>query len=153
MRAYILKIIASAIISAVVCSSFDSKKATGKILRILTGILMITIILSPLKTLSFYGISDHLDSISTDAQAYVEEGKLVTQTHTSALIKEHTEAYILDKAINMGLDVAVEVELNETDSIPCGITISGDVAPYEKGVLCEFIEDTLGIAREHQTWK
>lgn len=153
MRTYILQIIISSITSAVICSVFDNKKAHGKIIRILTGILMTVTVLSPLKTLSFYGVSDFFQQISADGQAYVEMGKTATQTNTAAIIKEHTEAYILDKASNMGLDVAVEVELNENNSVPCGITVSGEFSPYEKGVLSDYIEEMLGIAREHQIWK
>ena len=153
MKSYVLNIIIAAILVSITGSAFDPKKANGKIIRILSGILLTTTILSPFKNISFRGISDWLNDISLDANAYVYEGKITANEQTSAIIKEYTEAYILDKAKNMGLDISVEVELSENDSVPCGITLSGEISPYEKSVLCDYLEDTLGITRENQKWK
>lgn len=152
MKAYILSIIISAVISGMVSSFLDYKKASGKIIHILTGIFMTITVLSPLKKITFYELTEYFDNISATASIYVNEGKLFKQENTAVIIKQSTEAYILDKAKNMGLDVSVEVELNEDNSVPCGIIISGEAAPYERDVLCDYIYDTLGITRENQQW-
>jgi hypothetical protein len=59
----------------------------------------------------------------------------------------------VDKAKAMGLDILVEVHLDDDNSIPCEVTLSGNLAPFEKSVLCDFIEDNLAITKEHQQWK
>ena len=153
MREYILKIIIASIVAGILCSLFDPKSSHGKIVKILTGILLTVTVLSPLKNISFRGLSDYIDEISSDAKVYVEEGLRDTETETAAIIKQQTETYILDKAKTMGLVVAVEVVLDENNSVPCGVVISGEAAPYEKSVLSDHIEDTLGISREYQQWK
>ena len=153
MKEYVLSIIISAIISGIVSSFFDRNKSSGKIMHILTGILMTITVISPLKKITFSEFSNYFDNISATAGIYANEGKSINQENTAAIIKQSTEAYILDKAKNMGLDISVEVELNENNSVPCGIMISGDVAPYERDILCDYIYDTLGITRENQQWK
>ena len=152
MKSYILSIVIAAIICSISTSLLDGQKSAGKIARILSGVLMTVVLLTPLKRFSFELIPSYLDDITADAQAYVDEGKLSAQQDTAALIKEHTEAYILDKAKTMCLDISVEVHLDDYNSIPCGVTLSGKLAPYEKSVLCNYIEQTLGITEEYQQW-
>ena len=152
MKNYILSIIACGIITSVMCALFDEKKSTGKMVRILAGILMAVTVLAPLKTFSFDGLFKYFDDLSTNANTYTEDGRNTAQTKIDHIIKEQAEAYILDKAKSMGLDVAVEVELNDNNSVPCGIKITGKIAPYEKSVLCDYIKETLGIAKEKQQW-
>ena len=153
MKSYILSIVIAAIICSISTSLLDRQKSAGKIIRILSGVLMTVVLLTPLKNFSLSVIPSYLDDISADAQSYVDEGKLSAQHHATAIIKERTEAYILDKAKTMGLDIAVEVQLDDNNSIPCGVILSGNYAPFEKGVLCNFIVQTLGITEEYQQWK
>ena len=72
----------------------------------------------------------------------------------SAIIKDRTEAYILDKAASMGLSLRVEVILSE-EEIPKPITVKlwGTVPPYTKTRLRNWMEDTLGIGEEDQLWQ
>ena len=58
----------------------------------------------------------------------------------------------MDKADRMGLEISLEVELDDNNSVPSGACISGDLSPYAKKVLGEYIEDSLGIAKENQKW-
>ena len=152
MKKYILSIIACAIISSIACSIFDKKQSIGKIVQILTGILMTLTILSPLKRIENFNISNILRDISKEADRYVEEGKYSSHSGIAEIIKQQTEAYILDKANSMELDVTVEVELSDDKSVPCGIEINGSVAPYDKNILSEYIENNIGITKEKQIW-
>lgn len=152
MKNYILSIVVCGIVSSITCALFDEKNSTGKVVRILAGILMTVTLLAPVKTFSFNRVLKYFDDLSINASTYTEEGKNTAQTKIDDIIKERAEAYILDKAKSMGLDVAVEVELNDNNSVPCGIMITGKVAPYEKGVLRNYIEENLGISKENQQW-
>ena len=152
MRNYIISIVACAIICAIACSAFDDKKSISKIIKILTGILMTMTILIPLKQFNSYKLSGYLKNASTEANIYVEEGKNDFKNNVAEIIKTRTEAYILDKANSMELDISVEVELSDNNSIPCEIKVTGSVAPYEKSILSDYIEVTLGIPKENQKW-
>lgn len=153
MRGYILSVVAVAIVCAVVRSLLDEKSSTGQILKMLSGILMTVTVVAPLANITFDNITGYLNGISVDANEYATEGKADARAEINKIIKSRTEAYILDKAASMGLEIAVEVELDgSNDSIPCGVTISGAVSPYAKQVLGAYIADNLGVSKENQRW-
>ena len=153
MKAYILGIVAAGIVSAVVGCLVNGKTPTGKIIRLLCGVLITTSVVAPLGQASFQNVSDFWNSVNLDASDYVAHGELAAKQEHDAIIKEASEAYILDKAARMGLDIAVEVELDDSkDSIPCKITVSGALSPYAKSVLSEYIAEQLGIPKESQRW-
>ncbi len=153
MREYVLGIIVSGIICSIVQGLVSNKTATGRILRLLTGILMVITILSPVVNISFTNITDYLDGLTAQGDFYANSGKTMAAESASVIIKEQTEAYILDKADRMDLDITVEVALDDSNnSVPCGVTITGNLSPYAKGILGAYIEENLGIAKEHQRW-
>lgn len=153
MKEYILGIVVAGIVCSVSRSLVSNKTATGQILRLLTGILMVITILSPVVNISFTHITDYLDGLAAQGDFYASSGKTMADESMSVFIKEQVEAYILDKADRMNLDIAVEVALDDSNnSVPCGITITGNLSPYAKGVMSSYIEEELGIAKENQRW-
>lgn len=153
MKGYVLSIVIAAIISSISGSLLDGNKSAGRIINILSGILMTVVLLTPFKNISLISVPKHLEDITQDAKSYVEDGKSSAQYDIETIIKKRTEAYIVDKAKAMGLDISVEVHLDDNNSIPCEVTLSGNLAPFEKGIICDFIEDKLSITKEHQQWK
>ena len=153
MKAYILSMIAAAVLSAIVKAFVDNKTATGKLIGLLCGVVLVISIVNPMVNIKFNNLSAYFRSISADAEGYIRDGTDAAEKSVADIIKSRTEAYILDKADQMGLDISVEVELDEDiDSIPCGVTINGIVSPYAKEVISEYMEETLGITRENQKW-
>ena len=153
MKEYILSIIIAAIICAIAGSLLDESSSAGKILKIITGVFMCVTVLAPISKISFSNISYYFDNVLEDSELHVGEGKIAAQNSISGIIKAQAEAYILDKANSMGLDLSVEVELDDNNySVPCGITIDGAVSPYIKEIMSDYIEETLGVTREKQRW-
>ena len=152
MRDYIISIVIAGIICSIVDLLLVQKSAVGKIAKMLTGIFMCITVISPITNISFKHLSNYFDSLLVNADTYVEDGKNSAQISVNEIIKSQTETYILDKAKSMGLDVAVEVELDVENSIPCGVIIEGEVSPYEKGLIASYIEESIGITRENQQW-
>lgn len=153
MKSYIISIVAAAIVCAVSRSLVNEKSAAGRIVRLLSGLLMTITVLTPLIDISFSNVADYFNGLSLEADRYVEDGKAIAQDEVAGIIKSQTEAYILDKAARMGLQIAVEVELDEgNNSIPCGAKVTGTLSPYAKEVMSEYMEDTLGIPKENQKW-
>ena len=154
IKNYIISIVISAIICSVATALLGKKTAIGAVVQLLGGILLAVAILSPLVNISFRGIADYFDDLNADAQQFVMEGKNASDDSAAQIIKSRTEAYILDKANRMGLQIGVEVELDEAKNwVPCGVVFTGTVSPYAKGVLGTYVEDNLGIIRENQKWK
>ena len=153
MKEYILGIMAAGIICSIAGSLVSNKTATGKILRLLMGVLMVVTIFSPMVNISFDHITDYLDGLASQGDDYANNGKTMAEESISAIIKQQIEAYILDKADHMGLDIAVEVALDDrNNSLPCGVTITGNLSPYAKAVMGSYIAEKLGIAKEQQKW-
>lgn len=153
MRAYILSIIATAIISAIIKTLVGKKSTTGKIAGLLCGIAIAIAVIKPLRDIKFYNIPSYLHSISLDADKYIQAGTDAAEKSVANSIKSQTEAYILDKAARMGLDISVEVELDgNCGNVPVGVMITGKLSPYAKEVLSSFLQNDLGIAKEKQQW-
>lgn len=154
IRNYVLRVVAAAIVCGISGSIVKEKTATGKMLNLISGILMAVTILSPLASISFQNISNFYADISADADSYISEGTIASKQEIAGIIKSQTEAYILDKANNLGLQISVEVELDDGNySIPCGVEITGAISPYAKGVLGTYMQEQLGIPKENQKWK
>jgi len=153
MKNYILSIIAAAIISAIVKSLVGKKTATAKVIELLCGIMMAITVIQPIKDINFYNIPSYFDSLTADAKEYVQQGALMAEKSVEDIIKSQTEAYILDKADRLGLCISVEVGLDDKNcNIPDRVTVVGNISPYAKEVLSDFLQNDLGIAKEKQQW-
>lgn len=152
MKSYVMSIVIAGIVCSIAKAMLSKNTATGKLVSILTSILMCVTILAPLTRISFDRITDYFDMLVVDADYYTQSGKSAAQINIETIIKSRTEAYILDKAKSMDLEVAVEVELDDNNSVPCGVTITGAISPYAKRVMVSYIEETIGISKENQRW-
>jgi len=153
MRNYILSIVATAIFCTITNKLFEEKTAIGKTVRLLGGILLSVAIIAPVTKISFENIGNYFNDISLTAEYYAAQGEASAKESMLRIIKDNSEAYILDKANGLGLEIAVEVEVGADDMIPNRVTISGTVSPYAKEVMGTYMEDTLGIPKENQQWK
>ena len=72
----------------------------------------------------------------------------------AAIIKSKTEAYILDKAQELGLDVSadVTVEMKSAYPYPAFVQITGAFTPQQQEALTRYIEENLAIGKEQQVW-
>ncbi len=153
MKTYILGIISAAIICGFVELFLTKGTTVGQIARLLGRLLIVISLIAPLKNISFSDISGYFDTLNTNAEIYVEDGKYFARDQTAGIIKSKLEAYILDKANKMQCDIVVEVSVSDDEiPFPTEVEINGSVSPYTKEVLCSYIEDSLGIAREKQRW-
>ena len=153
MKGYISSIVIAAIFSAVVQILLPPKSANGRITGLLCGIVLAVTVISPLTRLTFNNISNFMEGLNESADRYIEDGQTAAQTEFETIIIQETQAYILDKANQLGLQIAVEVALDENNhSIPSSVTVIGSLSPYTKEVLSGYIANTLGIAKEKQIW-
>ena len=109
--------------------------------------------LSPLLRVRLRDYSWYFDDLQAQGQAAADVGLARTKESMAAIIKDRTRTYILDKASLMDLELAVEVAVTD-DEIPQPnhVYIQGAAAPYPRQQLQIWIEQTLGIPREEQTW-
>lgn len=150
---YILSVIGVALIVSLANTFIDIKSPLGAMLKLITGLVLTSVIISPWSQVQIedlYGIFQNTDM---DASCIVQDGEHMANTKIIEHIKEKTEAYILDRAMPMGLDIDVEVSFDElAPYTPHCVRITGNVSPYAKQRLAEIISKELNIEKEHQIW-
>ena len=153
IKAYLFGVIAAAILCAVVSQLAGKESFLGSAMKLITGIFMLIVLISPVMDFNIKSPAELLGDISFQAEQITSAAADSTQESVSTIIMEQTEAYILDKASAQGVDVSVAVELSD-DEIPKPVLvrISGDVSPYKKKILSQTIANDLGIGTEAQIW-
>lgn len=86
-----------------------------------------------------------------DAEDAAAMGENLARDSMADIIKEETEAYILDKAADLHANLRVEVTIGE-DNLPAAVTISGEASPYARRQIQAMIANDLGISKENQKW-
>jgi cell division protease FtsH len=69
------------------------------------------------------------------------------------IIKTKTQAYVLDKADSLGLDLEVEITVDNSElPVPVSVVLTGAAAPYAKARLSNIIANDLAVPKEAQIW-
>lgn len=153
IASYIISVTAAGVICGIISSLLGDKGAISEIGKMLAGIFLAIVIVRPLADIRLSGLEDYLSGLSLDGNAAAEEGWKMAEESMAGIIKSETEAYILDKAASMHVDLSVEVIVENTSPPSLsGVRLCGAVSPYAKQQLSRMIEEDLGIARERQTW-
>ena len=153
LRSYLLSITGAAVISAIILQITGNKSATGKILKIVTGLFMSVTLLSPLIRFRLRDMEQYIDDFRLSSEYAVGQGMQMASEELSRIIKDQTESYILDEASKMGMEMSVEVKLSDSNPPqPCFVILQGAVSPYQKKYLSQHITDKLGISQENQQW-
>ena len=154
LRQYLMSLITASIIVGIIASITKSKKSGTSIIRLVSGIFLSLVMLKPILKIEIQDYMDFYNDISLDASAVVDDGKNIYQTEMQTIIKENLEAYILDKASALQLDVDVDIFLSDgIPPIPETIRISGNTSPYNKQVFQTFLADKIGLSKEQQIWQ
>ncbi len=154
IRQYLLSIITAAMICGIISVLFQEKKGSyAKIIKLISGIFLMFTVISPLGNVELTGFGDYTDTLKEIAEESVEEGVTAAAEERNAIIKQQTEAYILEKATSLGAQITVEVHLSD-DSIPYpnAAVITGSVSPYDKAALVSYISTNLNIPEDSQIW-
>ena len=154
IRAYLLSVVAAAIISALSVNIIGKKDAQSAVIKLLAGLFLSITVISPWTKIRLNNISSYFETLKVNADDAVSAGTSVADTARDEIIKEKAEAYILDKATSYGASIEVEVTLTEaTPRTPESIVIRGTVSPYVRQRLQEVMENDLAIPKERQFWK
>ena len=154
IRRYLMSLIAASIIVGIVTSVLKTKSSEASIIRLISGVFLTLVMLNPILKVEIQDFLNCCDDITLDASIAVDKGKNIAQTEMRSIIKENLEAYILDKASALQLDVDVDIMLSEDmPPAPNTITIQGNVSPYSKQVLQSFLTNEIGLSKEQQIWQ
>ena len=122
-----------------------------KIASFIGGLILLITLVQPLLRTDLGSLRLHFEDYETAIQERQTELEDAGQEEMSSLIEEKTQAYILDKAGSLGLEVEVRVaaEYGE-DGIPYPYEAEIDGPRSEE--LAAYMERELGIPEERQVW-
>ena len=150
IKEYLISVTATAIVCCCFTKIFDNTN----IIKVLCGIFLSLSIISPLLKLDIGDSMPELQVISQDADNIIGAAQMDSATYQQAIIIESCEAYICDKAKDLGCDISVIVDLADSEPYePDCVTIKGNISPYAKSQISKIIESDLGVCAEEQQWE
>lgn len=152
VREYLISLICASIICSIVKLLIPHSGKMKSIIHIMCGLFMGITALSPVINLKLPDYHTHILTVYDTANQISREAAQTRTENMARIIKDQTEAYILEKADSLDMDVAVEVKLNE-ELLPERVVVVGAVAPYDRKILENYIQQTLDVPEEQQLWK
>ena len=149
---YLLSVLATAILVAIV-NNLSDKLKSGKAIKLASALVMAIVVLSPLRNFQLTSYLSRFETMNDAANGYVNDGKTLYDNYLVAIINERCEAYILDKADELGVKLTVHIACDTSDlPVPVYAEISGEVSPYAREKIQHIISSDIGIPEEQQLW-
>ena len=153
VREYMMSVLSVAIICSILVKMPWMGGTIGRIVKLCGGLVLLFTILQPVVNVKIKNPVLLLEGIKVEAGNVVASGEEQTNTALYECIKKQAEAYILDKAVSLGVALEVEVIMSEgTLPTPIGAKLHGDISPYAKTRIITMIEAELGISGDMVEW-
>lgn len=150
MGSYVLQLCAGAVLVSVVTSLTGGN---GQV-KWICGLFLTFLVISPVRKMDVDWIWEQIDEIDMEAQRITTQAQEDTLHSIRDGIIQRTRAYILDEAEALGAEVCVvALALDEEKLIPVRVELQGNISPYHRRLLSDFLEEDLGIRKEEQIWK
>lgn len=150
VRAWLTSVVVVSLLLAV-AQTLIPEGSIRKIAGFTGGLVLLVALMQPLLGADLGGLrlnfGDYADAVQ-DRQAELEDTE---KEQLATLIAQRTEAYISDKAAELGLDVRVQVRTEPSGDgtpIPAAAELFG---PWSQP-LATLMEQELGIPQERQVW-
>ncbi len=150
-QSYVLTVTTAAILGALVMSLAPWGKGEKRLLKMICGLFMLLVVCSPLTYLNNPMEYQFTEDFRKEAESVEAEAMRQVQKEMEKDIKRELQAYIEDKALALGAEVAVQVRLSP-ELTPWEAHLQGKAAPYARSKLTELLEKELGIPKERQVW-
>lgn len=148
---YLISVSGSCMIIGIILA-FGKNTAHHAAMKMVCGIFLLLCIIRPFADISLTGWSRFALPYLQQTQ-YTSQGEEYARQQTRTIIKQKTQAYILDKAAELDADIRVEVKLSDDPlPYPVSVEIYGTISPYTKQKLEQILSRELSIAKENQSW-
>lgn len=152
VRQYIVSVTAAALIGGI-AAGLVPKGTARELVRLLCGMLLAVAVIRPLTGGNLGDLMDFSFLSTQEAEATAALGESMAKQSMAQIIKEETEAYILDKAAALKAEVRVEVTVSDSGTpVPTAAEFRGEVPADVRRQLETILQTELGIARENQIW-
>ncbi len=156
IRNWVLGLCVGGLICGIV-QAITPKNGSGNAVRLACGFMTVALLIGPLREFDFEEYAGGLGELRAEGGEYAGEAIAGGEEHLRAVIEERCEAYILDKAAELGIadaEAAVSAEQRDGDTYPYPYSaeLGGEAEVEQKKRLSSFIEGELGIPAERQYW-
>ena len=152
LKDYIYAIVCASLICGIYIGFSPKKGISSVYIKQLIGIIMLIVLISPLRSLNFRQLPQWFEDYQQDAQAIIDLGQQSANSQRREFITQRARAYILDKATSLGLDITVEISLDEEMGCPWEVRLEGAASAYAKERLGRIIAQELAVPEERQIW-
>lgn len=156
LRKWIIGICAGAIICGIV-RGITPEKGSGRAVRLACGFMTVALLLGPLREFDFEEYALRMTELRIAGGNYASEAINSGEENIRSVIEEKCEAYILDKATELGIaeasaTVFAEISDGEEYPFPYSVELGGEATEEKKKKLSSYIEGELGIPGTRQYW-
>lgn len=144
----------SLVVCAFVCGLICQVPGTGKrkeLFRVICGTVLAIYCLQPLSDIRWEDFSRIPLEFRDQADVCIGEGQRLAAKEEKRIIAGACEAYILDKAKELGAEIQIEISLNP-EGLPVCAVLGGEADPETQRTLQRILSEDLGIPKENQAW-
>lgn len=153
IRGYLLSVVAVAMLS-VLLLSLVKQEQLRRILRFVTGLLLLLTVLSPLLKLDEDFVLRVAEELELSIQGNIDTLDEQVNRELARHVQDTTEKYIEQKAEEIGANIQAKVTVTEEKyPIPFSVEIIGTLTPQQREELKQYLTLSLGISAERQEWK
>lgn len=152
MSRWMIGIFAAALLTAVALTITPKNK---KAVALAGGLIMILAAVKPLGELTYQDISAQIAKYQIKADELRSGINVGSAEIMAVIIQEQTEAYILDKAAELGLEIEVEVTTQQASDgwpYPTDVKVTGQLSESDIQRLGRIISEDLAVAPDRQEW-
>lgn len=152
---WVMGITAAAMLVAV-ADSLTPPGTVKKIARFTGGLVLLLAVISPVSSLDFTALSRSLVVYREDLNEYQATAGTGSIQVMKIIIADKTSAYIVDKAVALGVICTAEVTctVGEEDvPYPSAVTVTGNFTDAQEAALTRQIEADLAIPASSQRYE
>ena len=154
IRQWLLGITCVALVAAL-AESLTPPGAVRKVGRLTGGLVLLIAMLHPLMALDPDALTRALTEYRLELSTYSDELEEENRSLMKGIIEERSNAYIQDKAEEMGIQCQISVEVGEEGDwpVPESVTVFGSLSEEQQAELTQAIEVDFAIPAERQSYQ
>ena len=148
---YVVSITAAAIVCGIV-TNLIPKGTARELLKLVGGLFLIFTVIQPISNISLPDLAAAEEGYRQDAAQAAALGESLTEEALRERRTQELEAYILDKARALRIEVDVQVQLGGEGYLPESVRVEGKASPHGRQTLMAFLTGEMGIQEEKIQW-
>ena len=155
IRAWIMGLTGAAFLGAI-AMLLAPRGRVRAVVGLVSGLVAVVALIAPVLEFDYGAYARNVREFEVSLELRTREWEEAQERLTSLIIRERSEAYILDKAESLGL-VGLDVEVATSRDrggwiYPYRVWLSGAYSASQRSALSEFLAGTFGIPAERQYW-